>query len=74
MRLGVHLPVAGKGASPETILQVAVEADENCRLNALDMEVHRLRTIYNTIRPHQALGDRTPSAAYTCCCQRKTAR
>jgi probable F420-dependent oxidoreductase len=27
MRLGVHLPVAGKGASPETILQVAVEAE-----------------------------------------------
>ena len=25
MRLGVHLPVAGKGASPEIILQVAVE-------------------------------------------------
>jgi hypothetical protein len=27
MRLGVHLPVAGKGASPESILQVAVEAE-----------------------------------------------
>ena len=27
MRLGVHLPIAGKGASPETILQVAVEAE-----------------------------------------------
>jgi hypothetical protein len=27
MRLGVHLPVAGNGASPETILQVAVEAE-----------------------------------------------
>jgi hypothetical protein len=27
MRLGVHLPVAGKGASPETILHVAVEAE-----------------------------------------------
>jgi probable F420-dependent oxidoreductase len=27
MRLGVHLPVAGQGASPETILQVAVEAE-----------------------------------------------
>jgi alkanesulfonate monooxygenase SsuD/methylene tetrahydromethanopterin reductase-like flavin-dependent oxidoreductase (luciferase family) len=27
MRLGVHLPVAGKGASPETIVQVAVEAE-----------------------------------------------
>jgi probable F420-dependent oxidoreductase len=27
MRLGVHLPVAGKSASPEIILQVAVEAE-----------------------------------------------
>jgi probable F420-dependent oxidoreductase len=27
MRLGVHLPVAGKDASPEIILQVAVEAE-----------------------------------------------
>ena len=27
MKLGVHLPVAGKGASPETIMQVAVEAE-----------------------------------------------
>ena len=27
MKLGVHLPVAGKGASPETILQVAAEAE-----------------------------------------------
>ena len=27
MRLGVHLPVAGKGASPEAILQVAIEAE-----------------------------------------------
>jgi hypothetical protein len=27
MRLGVHLPVAGKGASPGIILQVAVEAE-----------------------------------------------
>ncbi|QBS38905.1 integrase core domain-containing protein [Nocardia sp. CS682] len=32
--------------------------------DALDMEVHRFRIIYNTIRPHQALGDRTPKAAY----------
>ena len=27
MRLGVHLPVAGKGASPSIILEVAVEAE-----------------------------------------------
>ena len=27
MRLGVHLPVAGKGASPEIILQVAVPSE-----------------------------------------------
>ncbi len=33
--------------------------------DALDMEVHRFRILYNTIRPHQTLGDRTPSAAYT---------
>jgi transposase InsO family protein len=32
--------------------------------DALDMEVHRFRTIYNTIRPHQALADRTPKQAY----------
>ena len=30
---------------------------------ALAMEVVRYRQIYNTIRPHQALGDRTPRAA-----------
>ncbi|WP_369801848.1 integrase core domain-containing protein [Nocardia sp. BMG51109] len=29
------------------------------------MEVHRFRIIYNTIRPHQTLGDRTPSTAFT---------
>jgi putative transposase len=28
--------------------------------DALDMEVHRFRIIYNTIRPHQALNDQTP--------------
>ncbi|WP_454199309.1 integrase core domain-containing protein [Nocardia sp. Marseille-Q1738] len=39
--------------------------------DALDMEVHRFRIIYNTVRPHQALGDRVPSAAFTCCDQRK---
>lgn len=32
--------------------------------DALDMEVHRFRIIYNTIRPHQALADRTPEQAY----------
>jgi transposase InsO family protein len=32
--------------------------------DALDMEVHRFRIIYNTIRPHQALNDRTPQQAY----------
>jgi putative transposase len=32
--------------------------------DALDMEVHRFRIIYNTIRPHQALTDRTPKQAY----------
>jgi putative transposase len=32
--------------------------------DALDMEAHRFRIIYNTIRPHQALGDRTPKQAY----------
>jgi putative transposase len=39
--------------------------------DALDMEVHRFRIIYNAIRPHQALGDRTPSAADTGCDQQK---
>jgi len=32
--------------------------------DALDMEIHRFRLIYNTIRPHQALADRTPKQAY----------
>lgn len=32
--------------------------------DALDMETHRFRIIYNTIRPHQALADRTPKHAY----------
>lgn len=32
--------------------------------DALDMEVTRFRIIYNTIRPHQALADRTPQQAY----------
>ncbi|WP_338773904.1 integrase core domain-containing protein [Nocardia vulneris] len=32
--------------------------------DVLDMEAHRFRVIYNTIRPHQALGDRTPEIAY----------
>ena len=41
--------------------------------DALDMEVYRFRIIYNTIRPHQALDDRTPSAAYTGYDQQKTA-
>ncbi|RDI68457.1 hypothetical protein DFR76_102858 [Nocardia pseudobrasiliensis] len=37
----------------------------------LTIEVHRFRAIYNTIRPHQALGDRTPVTAYTEHNQRK---
>jgi putative transposase len=32
--------------------------------DALDMEVHRFRLIYNTIRPHQALADHTPKQTY----------
>ncbi|WP_327118548.1 integrase core domain-containing protein [Nocardia sp. NBC_01730] len=32
--------------------------------DALDMEVHRFRSIYDTIRPHQAIDDRVPSAAF----------
>jgi putative transposase len=42
--------------------------------DALDMEVHRFRIIYNTIRPHQAIDDRIPSTAFTGCDQQKTAR
>jgi putative transposase len=42
--------------------------------DALDMEVHRFRILYNTIRPHQALGDRTPSATYTTPDQSQSAR
>ncbi|WP_156161520.1 integrase core domain-containing protein, partial [Nocardia vulneris] len=32
--------------------------------DTLDMKVHRFRVIYNTLRPHQAPGDRTPEIAY----------
>lgn len=32
--------------------------------DALDMEAHHFRIIYNTIRPHQALADHTPKQAY----------
>jgi putative transposase len=32
--------------------------------DALAVEVGRFRQIYNTIRPHQAIGDRTPRSAY----------
>lgn len=32
--------------------------------DALAMEAARYRQIYNAIRPHQALGDRTPRQAY----------
>ncbi len=32
--------------------------------DALAVEINRFRQIYNTIRPHQALGDRTPRQAY----------
>jgi transposase InsO family protein len=32
--------------------------------DALDMEAHRFQLIYNTIRPHQTLTDRTPKQAY----------
>jgi putative transposase len=32
--------------------------------DARDMEVHRFRLIYNTIRPHQTLADRTPQSVY----------
>jgi transposase InsO family protein len=32
--------------------------------DALAVEVTRFRQIYNTIRPHQAIGDRTPHDAY----------
>ena len=32
--------------------------------DALDMETHRFRIIYNTIQPHQGLNDRTPHQAY----------
>lgn len=32
--------------------------------DALSVEANWFRQVYNTIRPHQALGDRTPHAAY----------
>lgn len=33
--------------------------------DALAVEVHRFRHVYNTIRPHQALANRTPAQVYT---------
>jgi transposase InsO family protein len=33
--------------------------------DALAVEVHRFRHLHNTIRPHQALADRTPAQVYT---------
>ncbi|WP_431950316.1 hypothetical protein [Nocardia lijiangensis] len=39
--------------------------------DALDMEVHRFRVIYNTIRPHQAIDDQVPSSAFTAASSRK---
>ena len=33
--------------------------------DALAAEVHRFRHLYHTIRPHQALADRTPAQVYT---------
>jgi hypothetical protein len=33
--------------------------------DALAVEVHRFRLLYNTIRPHQVLADRTPAQVYT---------
>jgi putative transposase len=33
--------------------------------DALAVEVHRFRHLDNTIRPHQALADRTPAQVYT---------
>ncbi len=32
--------------------------------DALAMEINRYRHIYNTIRPHQTIGDHTPRQAY----------
>lgn len=34
--------------------------------DALAVEINLFRDIYNQIRPHQAIGDRTPRAAYLC--------
>ncbi|MFI5775885.1 integrase core domain-containing protein [Nocardia sp. NPDC051570] len=31
--------------------------------DVLDMEVHRFRILYITLRPHEARGDQTPKAA-----------
>jgi putative transposase len=38
--------------------------------DALAVEINRYRQIYNTIRPHQALSDRTPRQAYLSGCSR----
>ena len=37
--------------------------------DALAVEINRYRHIYNTIRPHQALGDRSPRSAYLVGCE-----
>jgi hypothetical protein len=40
-------------------------ADRLLRGDGDALEVHRFRHLYNTIRPHQALADRTPAQVYT---------
>jgi len=47
----------------QSIVGVAEQVD--CDGDALAVEVHRFRHLYNTIRPHQALADRTPAQVYT---------
>jgi putative transposase len=47
----------------------ALKYDHLCRAviddaDGLAMEIQRFGQIYNAIRPHQALGDRTPRRAY----------
>jgi Integrase core domain len=57
-------PTASSSGSSAPLSTSTSTADPIKDGDALAVEVNRFRQIYNTIRPHQALHDRTPRDAY----------
>ena len=53
---------AGRSAGPAASCCYRADIGDG---DALAVEVHRFRHLYNTIRPHQALAGRTPAQVYT---------